>query len=56
MRLRALIQLDLFHEAHKIIQMLLDGQKLPNKHFAGHYQSSTTDTVSLKFKVSKVFS
>ncbi|CAF3362886.1 unnamed protein product [Rotaria sp. Silwood1] len=49
-RLRALIQLDLFHEAHIVIQILLDGQKLPSTQLAGHYRSSNADSSSSKFK------
>lgn len=51
MRLRVLIQLDLFHEAHKIIQMILDGQKLPSIQVAGRYQTSHSDSIPSKFKV-----
>ncbi len=54
-RLRALIQLDLFHEAHRIIQMLLDAQKLPSTQLAGHYRSIISDANSLKFKVKTFF-
>ncbi|CAF4258226.1 unnamed protein product, partial [Rotaria magnacalcarata] len=49
-RLRVLIQLDLFHEAHRIIQMLLDGQKLPSTHVSGRYQTSNADSIPLKLK------
>ncbi|CAF4177135.1 unnamed protein product [Rotaria sp. Silwood2] len=49
-RLRALIQLDLFHEAHIIIQILLDGQKLPSTQLAGRYRSSNAESSSSKFK------
>ncbi len=52
-RLRALIQLDLFHEAHRVVQMLLDGQKLPSTQLAGHYRTSITDASSSKLKVKK---
>ena len=51
-RLRALIQLDLFHEAHVIIQMLLDGQKLPSVQIPGHYRANFADPISSKIKVS----
>jgi hypothetical protein len=50
-RLRALIQLDLFHEAHRIIQILIDGQRLPSTHLAGHYRASVADSISSKYKV-----
>ena len=50
-RLRTLIQLDLFHEAHRVIQMLLDGQKLPSTQLPGHYRTSITDASSSKLKV-----
>jgi len=55
LRLRALIQLDLFHEAHRLIQILIDGQKLPSAHLAGHFRSSVADSMSSKFKVKKRF-
>lgn len=51
LRLRALIYLDRYHEAHRIIQMLLDGQKLPSSHIAAHYRPTITDTSSSKVKV-----
>jgi len=50
-RLRALIQLDLYHEAHRIIQIILDGQKLPIVQLPGCFRPTTADTNSSKFKV-----
>ena len=51
LRLRALIQLDLFNQAHRVIHILLDGQKLPTTQLFGQYRSNVIDTSSSKFKV-----
>ncbi|CAF0806977.1 unnamed protein product [Adineta steineri] len=50
LRLRALIQLNLFHEAHQIINILIDGQKLPGTQLPGQYRLSIADMNSSKYK------
>ena len=51
MRLRALIQLDLFHEAHIIVQLLLDGDKLPSTKLTGQYRPNLIEPNPSKSKV-----
>ena len=51
LRLRALIQLDLFHEAHVIIQLLLTGDKLPSTQLTGQYRPNLIEPNASKSKV-----
>lgn len=54
-RIRALIQLDLFHQAHVLIQMLLDGQKLPSIQVPNHYRAHFIDPATAKTRMIQYF-
>ncbi|CAF0864674.1 unnamed protein product [Adineta ricciae] len=55
LRLRALIQLNLFHEAHQIIHILIDGHKLPHTQLPGHYRLSISEANPSKHYKPKYF-